>query len=394
MITDEEIRDQFKSTECLDEFVDNRRKLEGNIDAIVKNRRSKQCKNQTSLDGWDIKEYAPDGIFTLHDRNAKREWCFRYTDIPNLLNHKTNPYSGLAFTDAQLKMLEEHAPQNSSPYPALPLSIQLKDLDIKGRCPLWRGNSDTVLYKYICENESIDNEEILSRPRRAETMAAKPCIGTLYRVILNTPYTSGMYLPDHPEFVERVEIVTRGDVVESSPRPEKTYLSPSDYANLKYFMSSDGVDLKDYTTLYQENLRPTHTLTLYRGLSFKRSNNSARKFLEMLERENLSVGDKISYVGKKNAESWTTNVCLATAFAMTGEDGIVLKYRAAPEEIIVDTRMIENLKDFYHADQAEVVLSASKKPYTREVEIYFITKDYSSSYWQRTLTKPDLNNVE
>lgn len=413
MITDEEIRDQFKDTDCLDTVVANRKRIEGNVDALVSRRKTGECKNLTSLDGWDIKEFAPDALFSLHDKNSHKDWCFRYSDINRLLSDGVNPYTGVKFTEQQLSRLKKLNPEIPSEYPSLPLSIQLRDLDIEGRCPLWRGNSPVILYSYVCDDEKFTNDETynaISVARPTVTMASRPCIGTLYRIVLKEPYQSHAHLLENPDIVDRVETVGYGDIVESSPRPsdeDKEYLSTNVYPNLKQYMSNHDRDLPEIEVkqLYLRNLRPDHTITLYRGLNFP-DTDAAKQFFKKIGRETLTVGDKFTYKGRKNADSWSTNVCLATSFAMHGGVGVVLKYVARPEEIILDVRRVANRKDFYRSDQAEIILSnfpieekmidgrrtiiIGKEKYTREVEVYFITKR-SNSYWEKELSNSSLS---
>ena len=413
MITDETIRDQFKDDECMGRIIANRKKIEGNVDGLVSRRKSGKCKNQTSLDGWDIKEFAPDALFSLHDRNAKKDWCFRYSDIADILSAGVNPYNSLPLTEEQRSHLIKLKPALDDRYPLLPLSTQLQDLDIEGRCPLWRGNSPSVLYSYVCEEQMITdnpNYDAIARSRLSETMASRPCIGTLYRIVLNEPYKGHVHLLENPSIVERVETVSYGDMVESSQRPGKNemeHLNVSSYPGLKEYMSNRDRNLTDgeLRQLYLKDLRPAHTLTLYRGLNFN-TPKDARSFFKKLGREQLSIGDTFTYSGRKNADSWSTNVCLATAFAMNGGSGIVIKYVADPEEIILDTRRLANRKEFYRSDQAEVIVSnymitpkrdedgrrfvsISDDKYVREVEVYLITKS-TNSHWEKSLRIPEI----
>lgn len=400
IIPDQRLRRQFKSKDCMDKAVKNRELLYDNVPA----RYSKVCANKTSRDGWDINEYAPDELFTLEDTDGKK-WCFRLSDIPGLLAANRNPHTGNPFTLEQLRKLNDlEPPPYSETIHSIPLTEQLRDIDLTERCPLWRSEDPLVRYAYVCpwEEKDIYRDLYQYRAKSSASMAHEICIGRLYKITLKEPYEGNLRAA--PEKIAKVEVLKEGSTMESAPRPlpsEQVILPPKNYPAIYGYTFAEDFNLPALEKFYNLGLRPKAPITLYRGFHF--SGDEIDNFIKGFKKDKISVGDILEYAGRKPADSWTTNVCLATAFAMAKgagyDDGIVIKYTAQPEEIILDTRYVKNMSDFYKEDQAEVILTnypikvtkgkggrkritVGKNPILRKVEASVITR--YDNQWVKT----------
>jgi len=164
--------------------------------------------------------------------------------------------------------------------------------------------------------------------------------------------------------------------------------SGTGYANeeamkwLKKFMATTGVGSPDYEVKKElEALRPDKDVVVYRGKGWNKP-------------ELRLLGDNIkSYPFKKGSaltfkytrpSSWTTNRRVAEEFAHgTGPFWVILKYTAKPEDVLVDTRKLneEQLAELYnYGFQREIILKPGS--YKAEVEtIGFEDDDTLTTGW-------------
>lgn len=119
-------------------------------------------------------------------------------------------------------------------------------------------------------------------------------------------------------------------------------------------------------------------LLLYRGLGFD-SIEEAKSRLNVEEPPIL--GSKIKIV-QSRPSSWTTNICLATGFSMSNV-GIVISTMIKPEDIVIDTRMLENRADYYPDDQAEIIVDRGR--YNAKVVLVTADTHFGGDAWRKKL---------
>ncbi len=128
--------------------------------------------------------------------------------------------------------------------------------------------------------------------------------------------------------------------------------------SLKFFMRSGTVTLSSRAIrdIVAQKIRPSKPIFLYRGLKWrKRFGLSFEKWMNQMGRKMITIGDRVDLKDIRST-SWSTNICLAAAFASKGDYGIVFKYLAQPSEIMLDTRMLSDRKIFIIVDQGEIIL--------------------------------------
>lgn len=267
------------------------------------------------------------------------------------------------------------------------------------KCPIWQSDNNRVVFAYVCDEKDEDDDgssfsyQLKNNISKSVAFYNTACIGTIYKVLLREPYDKDKPITKYD--ILNYEAVRNSRTIESEPRPDESelvYLNKDTNTGLQIYMRRSGVNLRpaSISNLYKKSrLRPSTPLTVYRGLSFEKE--EWLDFQKEIRVSQLRVGDTFQYLpytleGKlKTADSWTTNVCLAVHFAMLQDYGIVVKYVAPPNEVIVDTRRIENRSDFYHHDQAEIILTnyrlsivegklQSSDVIRRIVEVVFIVK--------------------
>lgn len=385
-VPDDRLRLQFKTDECFE----NAKKYVGtDISAFVAGRNA-ICKNRTTSDGWGVEQFAPDDLILVPEKGEM--YCFRKSDAYDLLEKKKNPYTKRPF-DAKTIIELQNAMANDIGS-SLPLQVQLDDLDLKGRCPLWRSSDPKIVYSYSCDN-TLDDSTFF---RKEKVMGVGDvCVGSLFKIYLKTPYTDQTTKADIDHY-EKISCT----VVEKEPRPTagemvalKTY--PNLSQSLKFFMGRFGRDLPkaDIKEFYDHpEFRSTTPLTLYRGLSFTFGYDSEgttdfKDFVRSIGKKRLNLGDTFTLKGKKQAESWSTNVCVSAGFALSSTYGIVVEYVAQPDEIIVDTRRLSDRKDLYKDDQAEIILASfdikTGAPYERKVKVHQLIRRGIDELWQKSL---------
>jgi len=147
-------------------------------------------------------------------------------------------------------------------------------------------------------------------------------------------------------------------------------------------MSSTGIEpphdfIED---VRKQKIRPQKPITVYRGLTWHNyTKQTFEEWMGDMGRKVLRVGDRISITDTR-VTSWATNICVAAAFAASGNYGVVLKYQVHPDEIMLDTRMLADRKTYYHDDQSEIMLLPGKKlngewggQITREVTVELLS---------------------
>ena len=208
-VPDERLRRQFKSDECYDFAIKNRKSVD--LEQVTRNRHS-VCINKTFDDEWSVSQYAPDDLFFVPD-GADKKYCFRRSDATRLLVLGSNPYNDKRFNEATNELLKTIANEWVSLGPALPLKVQMEDIDMKGRCPLWRSDNPFTIYAYACYSGTK-----FYFPEQVAVMNEPECVGTLYRLYLDSPYQPGV--TDNHNII-RQEAVSTCRVVESEPRPSE-----------------------------------------------------------------------------------------------------------------------------------------------------------------------------
>jgi hypothetical protein len=384
---------QVKNKGCRDLITKNRDSVD--ISDIVKNR-NRVCENKKTNTGNDVGEYAPDDLVVLKEDG--KSYCFTVTEFDYIVyTTKKNPYTG---KDIPQDIISAHMNQ-MAPNAAVPLSAQLKNFGIPGRCPVWSSSEPNIRYTFRCDR---------SRPKglgaylNAYVDASRQdCSeGVLYKIYL-----------DAKGKITKTEVVWTGHMAEITPRPKPNEMVTLDKESLKdvaYYAAMYGRTLSKtkIKDIYQHpEYRPKTKVTLFRGYSFNTydvenpmlpETRKLKRFLDEIKKGTLDIGDIIE-LKRKPIESWSTNVCVATHFAMIAQYGVVVKYVAEPEETLVDLRRLKNRKDVYElADQAEIMLhgynvengkitTISMEP--RKVEIYLLMKHKDRWYKTMTVTEQD-----
>lgn len=129
------------------------------------------------------------------------------------------------------------------------------------------------------------------------------------------------------------------------------------YTSFSYFYITDQLT-KDLQAL---KIRMSKPIRVYRGLSL-----FSKKIWDKLE-----IGQIVKLNDIYPASSWTTEICVAAGF---GYQGVVVEYLAQPEEVVIDTRLLEPkvLSSLYEVIQYEVMLDKRD----RDVKVKLIIQNH------------------
>lgn len=341
---DDILRDQFSTKSCLK----NDKLANLNFQKATKSRYPK-CENQkTAVSEQDIGLFAPTSLVEYVENG--KTYCFLKSEIKRIGETKKNPFTKEPLLGPLPKVSASEMARRNYPIDS-----------VLFRCPVLRSKDPKIVYIY--RNEEVKNEpSIVTTEKGAEFFSS--AIGYMYKVLLKEPFISG-----EPLEVNKIELVAKGESFESEPRPPRTRIITMKKDALKEFMSSHGKDISpaDRDTIRIQHIFLDKKLLLYRGLSF----DSKREATKAFGKQDFEAGDIYSLTDKR-VTSWSTNLCLSASFAASGVYGVVFKRLVAPEEVLIDTRLLhkKELESLYWEDQAEVILL----PGTRDVTVELVTR--------------------
>jgi hypothetical protein len=359
-IYDEVFADQFKSEACQKDFKDMKLSTE-EITELVKDRHP-VCENRKTQSGWDIGLFAPSDI--VMKKEGKKIYCYAPGDTFYDFDTRkhTNPFTG--------KEMEAEKAQEI--YRKINKRAPLLFEYVHHGCPFFR--SSDPLIKYVILSARGDYVE------NGDTAETDPRI--IYRGTLKSDWEKlgdeyakyGMYdknlfeklepIYDPGELIkEQLKDIPRDKVIPSTGhysldvkkdadldryfvKPKYTGLSL--HGALKTYMSNPDFYIPTGVAdkIQKLGIHLNTPVQVYRGLSYVKP--------KKLGVEELKLGEIVT-LKDKYPSSWTTDLCVAAGFASTG---IVLSYLAPPDEVVIDTRLLEPdiLKDLYKSIQLEVIL--------------------------------------
>jgi hypothetical protein len=338
-----------------------------------------KCINSVTLDGYTSLQF-PEAIL-LYRENGK-VYCFDKANSEYLLRKGKNPYTGKKFTDSFLSMLKDTMPSEYS------------RKTLQHRCPYSFGDSlNTHIGYFPARREGQDAIEDPIVTRDVPFMWVKPSFDArglstiertwIYRVKfkktleeirndrieevkkqgwkINDLYLSMNMVenpkyPDFPiskghfmipkELILDIELIIHPDQFESEPRPtdkDKVTIPLKYQPILQGYLTGRKKRkkaMRDILLLEEVNLKPSKPVTLYRGINIVNM-SKYKKTLGKKRYEQIKVGDVVDYTPLDVGDSWTTNFCVASHFAIVGNDsnvGVVYERLTPPEDIIIDAR--------------------------------------------------------
>lgn len=135
---------------------------------------------------------------------------------------------------------------------------------------------------------------------------------------------------------------------------KKNFLNSKAFDILSKFMKSSGNNISKADYDLFKNFTPDKPMKVYRGMSWKVEN--------LYKLKNLSKYpfhlNEIIKMKFDRCTSWTTNKIIAENFTSECQLWIIVEMIVKPEDIVVDTRMIENetLMKLYSAYQREIII--------------------------------------
>ena len=349
--------------------------------------------NQKSIQGWEIGRYRSSDL--IYYKEKGQTYRFLKSDV-SFLQQGLNPFTGRKIRPGPLKEFIRLAKEKKlfDPY-----GVVLPE-DIKTKCPLFVSDDPLVKYRYNCEG----NRGIISKSISSGQPTDYKCVGLIYQITLKSPLSqkdidkNGIIRIDTSNIIKN-ELILDVKSLEVDRPPanrvlketiDKTYpiYNQQDHITrhlslwdaLTYFMRYGGVILPNQaiTDIVSQKIRLLKPIILYRGLTWFDTGTTFEKWMNQIGREKISIDDELDITSTRVA-SWSTNICVSSSFAATGNYGIVFSYQTIPEEIMLDTRMMSGRAYFYNRDQAEVMLLPGRKkngewggPITRRVKVEMV----------------------
>ena len=362
---DNDILNQFKSKACYDKYTKNNNNQK-ELKKLI-NKRYPDCTNRTNIHGVPIGEFSPKSITKY--KEGSNNYCFTRMEVADMRYEKNNPHTGKKLNN---KFFEKAKIQKVS----VPLRYQILELNEKsGKCPISRSREQNVVFTY----GNIDSFSYKQSGIDGYGMESTGVTDYIYKVWLKDKSKQPT-----PSNVIKSEKVSYGNVFGESPSeiPSnlKVTIQGRDLKILSNYMERQYRDitvenLKDLRNI--KGIRSDKSVIVYRGLSFSNevsfdgwlgqiaTSEEQDRFIDNFRRPidvarehkgPLKIGEVFKLKRDGLVESWTTNPCVALAYATSGDMGVVLRYEAAPDEVIMDARYVKNILDLYGVNQAEVIL--------------------------------------
>ena len=330
---------------------------------------NEECANRESLGGWDIGEFSDSTLYLYRDPADEKIYCFPRIDHGLLTD--VNPYTNQPLPK---KVKDDIFKMEISP----PLSFYSRRL-----CPVFRNTASTVFvawsqrydaYYLIDKASGYSALKVfkgdLKTPRRPREALFKRERFADLKLVYDGSYND---IPETDKDKHIKKAKGSGLVLVSHPPLDfdATLLQPSDlFKELQAYMSNSGLALSKGSaeTLRTQNIRLDRRVEVFRGFSFKEPQWAVK------------LDDIIILDDRTDASSWTTNICIAEFFANSQGKGFgyVVQYVASPEEVIIDTRLLDtNTLDKLTetgANQSEILLDKQKR--TVKVVMLFENGEY------------------
>jgi serine/threonine protein kinase len=380
---DNDILNQFKSKACYDKYTKNHNNQK-ELKKLI-NKRYPDCTNRTNIHGVPIGEFSPKSITKY--KEGSNNYCFTRMEVADMRYEKNNPYTGKKLNN---KFFEKAKIQKIS----VPLRYQILELNEKsGKCPISRSRDKNVVFTYGKPYDFSYKQA----GNDGYTMETDGVNDYIYKVWLKDKndllFSKSKGI--NPGNVIKSEKISYGNVFGESPSeiPDnlKVIVQGRSLKILKDYMERQYRDitienLKDLKNM--KGIRSDKPVIVYRGLSFSNevypdgwlaqiaTSEEQDRFIDNFRRPidvakahkgPLKVGDIFKLQRDGLVESWTTNPCVALSYATTGDMGVVLRYEAAPDEVIMDARYVKNILDLYSVNQAEVILARKRNEATIDI---------------------------
>ena len=335
------------------------------------------CENEYTLAGWAVDDFNPEDLIEIEG------YCFTSNDA-GFLYDGHNPYTGnrvpketlmrfgLIITEDRYESDEEGnedvilIPGNIvvSPLPAVPRSMD--------HICFYSNRDPFVKYVSVPRGTSGDSYIITDRAYSSINLTAV----IVFRVLLKQDYKNKEKYGYHRGFIrdqfESIELI-HDPFSESPPRDKK--IDFKDYANNGYTFIFDlrkktheikkifvkGLDAafklhlgpptvearmcqdeNFVRDLHEQEIKLKSPITVYRGLAIDYHGYDLLLF-------NTAVGDTVTISAPCPLESWSSDICVATAFAVQPSSGLMIKhvvgyllsFTAEPEEVVIDFRLLK-----------------------------------------------------
>jgi hypothetical protein len=422
---DDHIEKQFKSKECTKkiEKIAKNGILTGEMasNLAIKNRK-RVCSNKETPGGRDFREYAPKDLSYLEE--GEKTYCFTLEELKTykIAGATTNPYTGhklpIGFVNDEIQRLK-HIRKT------VPIGYQIETLNFKGKgfCPIFR--SDDPLKVYTTANhvyEAAKRGKLQIADFRGYNLDAFGIDFVFWEIKLKKPLVSNQIQYNN---IVSAKKVSPSDIFGEIPNVnQKVDIKGPVFYILKDYMSRQYKDITSANVekiMKYPGIRPSKPIKVYRGISFSHKPHVRdwmydepdvlEGFLKLAQRpvdfilktnkgNPIQVGQHLTLESRGNVESWTVNPCISFGYAYSdGNFGIVMEYKANPDEIIMDGNYVKNIKDLYRYNQQEVLLKTAPK---RKVKIHtlivegdlFAIKSFDSKGRYKDIPKEDEKMIE
>lgn len=233
----------------------------------------------------------------------------------------------------------------------------------------------------VLKNATTVDEKVMEEMRNKASFNSSYLVDTLLSYIFETEpsYSAIIHNYLHPRgsstFILRFDAITDLILVDEEykydsedPRNLQHHpnqLSQAAFKALENYMSAVGKDIPKQYWPELEKYKPQQKIVVYRGMGWRPEQLFRLKSFKGYP---FVKGGQIQ-LSTTGASSWSTNAVIAEQFAEgTGPLYIVIKYEVNPENVVVDTRLIDPVqrKKLYQAYQREIILKPGKYNVTVE----------------------------
>lgn len=326
-----------------------------------------KCENTTTIGDSPIQNYSENQII-LYENEKGNIYCFKYDEIDYLLKKKVNPFDKTPLNKNFLKLLKKEKQNIKYSIPIYPKTSNI--YYHPGTCPRLVNidnktgyiishqpikcvedlpekinilHSKTNLFDAVEEYEQFElkkNIFITTSYDASDTDTIK----YIYKILSDNEIFYGLI-----DFVERKDISSLIQIYVPIEMVEKNKNLPDDEELIHDFTNflknaGENIPQSSVDKFQKLDIKLKDPVKVYRGLSF-----DSRSFLRTLK-----VGEKIKLGSKNRVQSWTTNNCVAEQFSSTKKYGMIVSTILDPEDILIDTRLLEE-RPFNYVDQREIM---------------------------------------
>jgi hypothetical protein len=361
------IKDKKKINKCISLFKKayDTGQLTENFYKIVEKRRKNLepyniCKNKKSVGNNRIELYNKEDLLFIGDID-NNIYCFDKQDIQYLKKYKRNPFTGNEINNDIIESLHY-----DDTIPIYPLDEAIEFVFGNKHCPIYVKTTnfpivtDVVYYmpiftvfspyrskiKEIKSLKELPDDKILVSTNFYSSVAGIPSY--IYKITLKEKIAfpaSLNYLHNYKKSIKSFETIYNPTTRETEKIINgKKLLDSLLYNEIRDYVEKNiQIRSKYVNQLKKLKIIPKKVVKVYRGLAWDET--------DIRKPNNIKIGDEFPLVSDIQ-QSWSTNICTATAYAKRKRYGIILSCILKPQQILLDIRQV-NITDFIN--QSEII---------------------------------------